>query len=174
MDIGAASALNLYNYQTTAQTSNQSAAVLQALAQTYSGAAASGAGLFDGSDALSALVGSSSTQGLLTNGIYSASQTNGSTSFSTAGLSASGFGGLDASSASGLLSSLGTNSTGASNGLAGLTLSDLNPSLASAIASYQYQQSIGSGTAATSTSTANQLVQAAQSTQTSGALNLLA
>jgi hypothetical protein len=41
MDIGTATALNLYNFQTTAKTSGQPAALLQALTQVYNSAMSS-------------------------------------------------------------------------------------------------------------------------------------
>jgi len=171
MNIGATSAVNLYNYQSTVQSSGQSAAVLQALAQTYSGAAASGEGLFSSTDSLSALAGSSDTLGSLMGGIYSASAANGSTDFSAAGLSTSSIGGLDSSSASSLLNSLGKSSSSSSNPLENLTIADLNPGLASAIAKYQYQQSVGASSA--NPNAVSQLVQTAQSLQATGTLNLL-
>ena len=170
MDIRATGAANLYNYQSTAKSSSQSAAVLQVLAQTYGEAAASGSGLF-ASDALSSLAGTDQAMAALTAGVYSAAAANGNSSFPTDGLSSATIGGLDASSASSLLGGMG--STGTSDGLLGLSSTALDPSLAAAISSYQYQQSIGSGAGSTSDGAIHQVVQAAQSTQFSSTLNLL-
>jgi len=153
MDIGGASSLSLYTYQTTAQSSGRQAAALQALAQTYTNAADSGAGLFQ-SDPLASLAGTDQAIASLTSGIYSAS----SGSFSTEGLSSATVGGLDASSAAGLLGSL----TG--SGLE--SLSSVQPSTAAALAAYQLQQNAAGSDLAS-------LVQSAQATQFGTTLNLL-
>lgn len=198
MDIGAASALNLYNYQTALKNAGQSTAtnassvssssstaqseaVLQALSSVYSGTS-SVSGLFSSTDSLAALAGTSGVLGPLVSGMYSASVASGNTSSTVAGLSASlaTVGGLDASSASILFSGQGTSS---SSGYASSAI-DLTGTLA--LAAYANKQNgvptttlgaAASKAAASIDSTqpahVQSAIQAAQSASTTSTLNLL-
>jgi hypothetical protein len=202
MDIGAASALNLYAYQTTLQnlsqgtatsttatstssstnsSSAQNEAVLQTLTAAYSDYATGSSGLLPSTDSLSALAGSSSLASLVS-GIYSAAAANGNTNFPITGLSTSlstMVGGLDSTTASSLLSGVG------SGGLEGLSTSAVSPDAALALAAYSNYEnnvpttlSVAATAAASSTdssqpSSVQAAVQAAQSASYTSTLNLL-
>jgi hypothetical protein len=203
MDIGVASAPALSNYQatpisygqgatspsaspsssTSTAGSSQNAAVLQALASTYTSLTTDANGILPAPDALSALAGSSGALGPLVSGIYSASVANGNTSFSLPGLSASAasVGGLNATAASILFS--GTSTQGSDGPFA----SAINLNAALALVSYSDSQNgIPNGTlgaAATAASAGLGLaqptgtpnaVQSAQSSLLTDTLNLLA
>jgi hypothetical protein len=151
MDIATSSALALYNYSTTLKRSgsgastNQNAAVLQALASAYSGYSTSQSSL--GTDSLGALAGSSVLAPLMS-GVYAASAANGNASFSASDPSTffSSAGGLDSSTASSLLFGFG------SSGLDGFSSAAMNPNLALALAAYSNHQN---GVPTTLTSAAN-------------------
>ena len=166
MDVGTASALSLYNYQTTlngnsqgagsssastgstAPTSGsaQDAAVLQALTSTYASLTTSSNSLLTTPDALSALAGSSALIPLVS-GIYSASVANGNASSAFSGLSTSMVteGGLSATSASILFSS--NNASNNASGMDGFSSTAINMNASLALAAYSnYQNGIPSGT----------------------------
>jgi hypothetical protein len=196
MDVGAASALALYNYQTalkagsqgtsgstassgtqaTATSSSlnptQDAAILQALANTYGSLSTVASGVLAAPDTLGSLV----------SGMYSLSSAGGAPiSFSGLAASLATEGGLDTSSASILFST--KDSSSSSSGFT--SAMDLNAKLA--LASYTSQQAglptgtVGAAAASaaskvdtTQTSSVQAAIQSAQSGVTSSLLNLLA
>ena len=133
MDIGSASAISSYNFQTAVQGGTQAKAVLQALTQAYSSASASNTG----ADPLAALVGNANL-GPLVSAIYTqAKALNPSGTSTLSGLgSAQTFGGVDPSSATSLLASLGSSSA---NGLSGFEAA-MGANSYLALASYQSSQ----------------------------------
>jgi hypothetical protein len=189
MDIGSASALALYSYQTALRSLGQTgtgsteptpdAAVLQALVSTYGNTDASAGGLLPASDALSALAGSSALPSLVS-GIYDASVGSGLTELPVANLASSlaAVGGLDATTTASLLGSLG------SGGLDGI--SALSPDATLALTEYANQQNGVAGNLtqaaeaqAASIDTSREAgvlaaIQSAQAASFAGTMNLLA
>jgi hypothetical protein len=203
MNIGTAGALALYSYQTTlngygqgstggsASTANspsstsasnpgsaQDAAILKALADTYTSLTTASNGYLPAPEALSALAGSSGVLGPLVNAIYSKASASGSTSLNLSALSASSasVGGLNSAAASTLFSGGGNSGPGA------LSSAAVNLNATLALASYSnYLKGVPAGSA--SAAAANQstqpadvqaAIQSAQSTAFTSMLNLLA
>lgn len=135
MDIGTASALSLYNFNATAQSDGRSAAVLQALAQTYSDSRSA-----VGSDTLSSLL---TTAGMapVVNAMYTLASADGT---GLESLPADAFqdflsyGGMNTATAS-VLFSAGSSDSSASSGLMGFD-SALTASSALALSAYQASQ----------------------------------
>jgi hypothetical protein len=143
MDIGSASAISSYNYQTAVQGGTQAQAVLQALTQAYSSSSADSGG----ADPLAALVGNANL-GPLVSAIYTEAQAANpaaGTSGITGLASSQTFGGVDPSSATSLLASLGSPS---SSGLNGFDAA-LGASSYLALASYQSSQNAAAAAAST-------------------------
>ena len=151
MDIGATTSLAQYNYQTTAQTSGQSAAVLQALDQAYTAVSDASAGGTDpltalagapdtGTDPLAALAGASAVGPLVSaiTTLAQAANPAGGSGGITGVQAIPTFGGLSVTSATSLLASLGT-STQDTSGLQGFDAA-VNGNVNLAIAAYQAQQ----------------------------------
>jgi hypothetical protein len=139
MDIGSASAISSYNYQTSVQGGTQAKAVLQALTQAYASASTGNSG----TDPLSALVGNANL-GPLVSAIYTQAQAVNPTSALSGLASASQtFGGVDPSSATSLLASLGSSSSSGLNGFEAA----LGSSSYLALASYQSSQNAASAAA---------------------------
>lgn len=111
MDVSAASALNLYTYQTNAQNSSQSSAILQALGQAYAASKPAA-----GSDPLSALLSANAASPLAT-AIYTVSAAASATDPTAANTALEGlkgyatYGGLNAQAATTLLGGLAATST---------------------------------------------------------------
>jgi hypothetical protein len=149
MDIGTASSLSAYTYQSNLQSGGQSAAVLQALNSAYSN---SSADALSSSDPLAALAGSS-TVGPLVSGITALSQATaaaaGTPATSVSGLQTPTFGGLDSNSATALLASITT--AGSTSGLQGFDAA-VGGNSTIAIAAYQAQQAYPVSTPAAQTS----------------------
>lgn len=151
MDVGAATALTLYNYQSalknagqaTAQGGAGGSAIVQALASVSStiGSNASGGALANlaGSSALAPLMG----------GLYAATLANGGTSLSLGS---------------------GTSPQAASGGLNGYSSASLSLNSTLALTAYSAKQTAGTGTTADSTQA---LIQSAQSSLAANTLNLL-
>lgn len=135
MDVGSASALSLYTYQSTLKSGGQASAVQQALGDAYSSLSASASP--KASDPLAALAGASAIGPLVSAITALGAHASGSSSNAIAGLQSPTFGGLDANSAAGLLASLGTKSD--TSGLQGFTSAVGSASLL-AIQAYQSQQ----------------------------------
>lgn len=154
MDIGSTSALNKYSYLSTLQgsTSNQNAAVLQALTTAYSNTS-SGSSLL-ASDSLSSLAGNAATLPSLVSGIYSASSANGTSSNPFSSLSSAT---ADATSSASLLASV------TSSDSSGVPNSAISANANLALAAYTYQQS---GMPSTVTAAAKQAVSGLDTTDT--------
>ena len=169
MDSSAISATQ-YSYQTTLAGSGQQAAVLQALAGTYAATAAATSPSSD--DPLAAVAGASAV-GPLVSGITALTHGQGVQGTAYAAT----FGGLDTTSATSLLASLGSGAD-AGSGLQGFG-AGLNANATLAATAYQAQTTNASAatgttgtTAATGADAAN--LQAAQAAAATGVLNLLA
>jgi hypothetical protein len=141
MDTGSVS-LSQYSYQTTLAESGQKSAVLQALASAYSATAATGA-----DDPLAAAAGSSAV-GALVNGITALTGGKGADKAAYAAT----FGGLNASSATSLLASLGTGS-GDTSGLQGFDPA-VTTGVNLAATAYQARKAYASAATGTTGSTA--------------------
>jgi hypothetical protein len=190
VDVAAASALSLYDYQTALKNAGQGGvsapaaqneAVLKALSSAYAQGSPGGSALLAPADSLSALAGSSSLSSLVS-GIYKASLVTGNAASPISGLSSSlaGIGGLDATTASSLVASAG------SGGLDGFSASAL--SLNATLALTAYADPLGSGPATITALAASgasavdpsqpasvqQAVRAAQAGTAGSTLNLLA
>jgi hypothetical protein len=140
MDTGSVS-LSQYTYQTTLASSGQKSAVLQALAGTYAAVAGSGS-----DDPLAAAAGSSA-MGALVGGITTLTGGKGTKDAAYAAT----YGGLNVSSATSLLASLGSGSDGTS-GLQGFGASvDARVSLAAT--AYQAQKTYASAATGTTPAT---------------------
>ena len=208
MDIGASSALALHGYQTTlngysqgttsssastgsltssannstsSSNDTQDAAVLQALASTYTSLTTNSNGVLPAPDALSALAGSSSVLGPLVRAIYSESVASGKSDLNQSSLSASAasVGGLNATSASILFAG------SASNGLDNISSSAINLNATLALTSYANHQAgilnstataaaAAIGTGSTQSSDVQKAIQSAQSVSLNSTLNLFA
>jgi hypothetical protein len=159
MDVGTATAANLYSYQSSLKNSGQSAAVLQILAK-----AASDAGSQGSADDLSAVAGQASSLGSYMSGLNAALNAQGG-ALPTSSLAGGLVGGVQASSATSLLGGLASGSGNA--GLQGFAVADLNPGLAQALSAYQYNQSALAAAAAPTPA------QAAAAASAGNAMNLL-
>jgi hypothetical protein len=165
MDVGAAGALSLYNYQSAlkslsqnsassasngalASSNPQNSSVLQALASVYSATRDNGNALLPAADSLSSAAGASGYLAQLVSGIYSASVANGNTGVPVSGLASTDatLGGLDATMASTLFSGTG------SNGADGFSSAAINANSTLALAAYNDQLN---NTPATVTAAAN-------------------
>lgn len=140
MNVSATTSQSLFSYQAALAAGGQSAAITQALDQTYA-SATSGS---DGADPLTALAGEATYLGPLTASVYTQSQAQATSDTSgVQGLQLSQVaGGLDAASANALLASLSTSSP---SGLQGFD-NVVTGSTSLAAMAFQAQQAYGGGT----------------------------
>ena len=187
MEISTASALSLYTYQTTLQnaqsagaspTQAQETAVLQALTSAYGNATTDSSG-----DPLADLAGDGSL-GSLVSGIYTASAASGGTASPTLSLTSAmttAAEGTSASTASGILSGLDT------GGLQGLSAPALDMGSTLALTAYTATQdglpsgnldqaatTLAASIDSTQPASVQSAILAAQSSASSGTVNLLA
>ena len=179
MDVGAASAISSYSYQTAVQNGTQSQVVLKALTQAYSSSVSTSPS--NSADALASLAGASNLRPLVS-AIYAqaqAAQPSGSPSTVNGLQPAQQFGGLNSNSATSLLASLSSDA----NGLGGFDAA-MSASSMLAITAYQSHQTAAATAAAApappkstdSASTAayvQQVLQTSQTNTTAAAFNLL-
>lgn len=155
MDIGAASAISSYSYQTNVQSGTQGQAVLRALTQAYTSASSANSGL----DPITAMVGTANLRPLVS-AIYTqakATQTGGSDTNAIPGLAPSQtYGGLEASSANSLLATLASGSSSLSGFEAALGASS-----SLALTAYQSRQTAGTALPAPPPAGADSTTQAA-------------
>lgn len=156
MDIGAASAISSYSYQTNVQSGTQGQAVLRALTQAYTSASSANSGL----DPITAMVGTANLRPLVS-AIYTqakATQTgDGSGTNAIPGLAPSQtYGGLEASSANALLATLASGSSSLSGFEAALGASSTL-----ALTAYQNHQTAGTALPAAPPAGADSATQAA-------------
>jgi hypothetical protein len=143
MDVSATSAANLYSFQSTAKSSGQTAAVLQALGSVVTQSQGSG------SDGMSNALTMATTAPVV-NAMYSMATNTGTKVDLAATLQGyTSYGGLDSGAASALLSGAGS---GANSGLD----SALTASSTLALTAYSANQKYGTGIGAATGASANQ------------------
>jgi len=179
MDVGAASAISSYSYQTAVQNGTQSQAVLKALTQAYSSSVRTTPS--NSADALASLASAANLRPLVS-AIYAqaqAAQTSGSPAPVNGLQPAQQFGGLDSNSATSLLASLNSGA----NGMGGFDAA-MGASSLLAMTAYQSHQTAAAAAAAApvppakpdSANTAayvQQVLHASQTTTNAAAFNLL-
>jgi hypothetical protein len=168
MNVGAASAVNLYTFQNTAKTSGQSAAVLQALSQVYTDSSASA-----GSDPMTNIL-TATNMAPVVNAMYAlanagASETGNAGTLPPTALQAYlSYGGMNAASAATLFAS--SSDTAGSSALQGFN-SALTAQSTLAMAAYQSNLSFPAN--ASAPTQMQQVLQAAQASNTTSIMNLL-